>query len=33
MVGVVLFSGGAGAHGSPQTVELVKVDAQKLSGG
>ena len=33
MIGVVLLSGGAGAQGTPQTVELVKVDVQKLAAG
>ena len=33
MISVVLLSGGAGAQGTPQTVELVKVDVQKLSAG
>ena len=33
MIGVALLSGGAGAQGTPQTVELVKVDVQKLAAG
>jgi outer membrane murein-binding lipoprotein Lpp len=33
MIGVVLLSGGSGAQGTPQTVELVKVDVQKLAAG
>jgi hypothetical protein len=33
MIGIALFSGGAGAQGTPQTVELVKVDVQKLAAG
>jgi hypothetical protein len=33
MIGVALFSGPAGAQGMPQTVELVKVDVQKLAAG
>jgi hypothetical protein len=33
MIGVGLLSGGAMAQGTPQTVELVKVDVQKLSAG
>jgi len=33
MISIALLSGGAGAQGTPQTVELVKVDVQKLSGG
>jgi len=33
MISVALFSGGAGAQGTPQTVELVKVDVQKLAAG
>jgi hypothetical protein len=32
MINIALLSGGAG-EGTPQTVELVKVDVQKLSGG
>jgi len=31
MIGVALLSGGAGAQGTPQTVELVKVDVRKLA--
>ena len=33
MISVALLSGGAGAQGTPQTVELVKVDVQKLAAG
>jgi PRC-barrel domain len=33
MVGVALVSGGAGAQGTPQTIDLVKVDVQKLAAG
>jgi PRC-barrel domain len=33
MICVALLSGGAGAQGTVQTVELVKVDVQKLSAG
>src|SRR5712671_5711025 len=33
MIGVAVLSGGAGAQGTPQTVELVKVDVQKLAAG
>ena len=33
VISVALLSGGAGAQGTPQTVELVKVDVQKLSAG
>src|ERR1700746_2307047 len=33
IIGVALLSGGAGAQGTPQTVELVKVDVQKLAAG
>jgi PRC-barrel domain len=33
MIGVALLSGGAGAQGTPQTVELAHVDVQKLSAG
>jgi hypothetical protein len=33
MISVTVLSGGAGAQGTPQTVELVKVDVQKLSAG
>jgi hypothetical protein len=33
MIGVALLSGGAGAQGTPQTVELVKVDVRKLAAG
>ena len=31
MISIALLSGGAGAQGTPQTVELVKVDVQKLA--
>ena len=33
MIGVALLSGDAGAQGTPQTVDLVKVDVQKLAAG
>jgi PRC-barrel domain len=33
MISVVLLSGGAGAQGTPQTIELAKVDVQKLAAG
>jgi hypothetical protein len=33
MIGVALLSGGAGAQGTPQTIDLVKVDVQKLAAG
>lgn len=33
LIGVALISGGAGAQGTPQTVELVKVDVHKLAAG
>ena len=33
MISVVLVSGGAGAQGTPQTIELAKVDVQKLAAG
>jgi hypothetical protein len=33
MMSVALLSGGARAQGTPQTVELVKVDVQKLAAG
>jgi PRC-barrel domain len=33
MISVALMTGEAGAQGSPQTVELVKVDVQKLAAG
>ena len=33
MLGVVLISGGAAAQGSSQTIELVKLDVQKLAAG
>src|ERR1700751_4439491 len=33
MIGVAVLSGGAAAQGTPQTVELVKVDVQKLAAG
>ncbi len=33
MISAALVSGGAGAQGTPQTVELVKVDVQKLAAG
>jgi PRC-barrel domain len=33
VIGVAVLSGGAGAQGTPQTVELVRVDVQKLAAG
>ena len=33
MISVALLSAGVAAQGTPQTVELVKVDVQKLSAG
>jgi hypothetical protein len=33
MISVALVSGGAAAQGTPQTVELVKVDVHKLAAG
>ena len=33
MISIALLSGGAGAQGTPQTVELVMVDVQKLAAG
>jgi hypothetical protein len=33
MISVALVSGGAGAQGTLQTVELAKVDVQKLAAG
>jgi hypothetical protein len=33
MISVALLSSAAGAQGTPQTVELVKVDVQKLAAG
>jgi hypothetical protein len=33
MISVALLSGAAGAQGTPQTVDLVKVDVQKLAAG
>jgi PRC-barrel domain len=33
MISIALLSGGARAQGTPQTVELAKVDVQKLSAG
>jgi hypothetical protein len=33
LMGVALLSGGAAAQGTPQTIELVKVDVQKLAAG
>jgi len=33
VISIALLSGGAGAQGTPQTVELAKVDVQKLSAG
>jgi PRC-barrel domain protein len=33
LISVAVLSGGAQAQGTPQTVELVKVDVQKLAAG
>jgi hypothetical protein len=33
MIGAALLSGNAGAQGAPQTIDLVKVDVQKLAAG
>jgi sporulation protein YlmC with PRC-barrel domain len=33
MISLAVVSGGAGAQGTPQTVDLVKVDVQKLAAG
>jgi hypothetical protein len=33
VLGVVLIYGGAAAQGQPQTIEMVKVDVQKLAAG
>jgi PRC-barrel domain len=33
IIGVALLSGGARAQGTPQTINLVKVDVQKLEAG
>jgi hypothetical protein len=33
MISVALFSGNVAAQGPPQTVDLVKVDVQKLAAG
>jgi PRC-barrel domain len=33
MISIALLSGGAGGQGTPQTVELVKVDVHKLAAG
>jgi hypothetical protein len=33
MISVALLSGGAAAQGTPQTIELVKVDVQRLAAG
>ena len=33
LIGVALLSGGAEAQGTPQTVDLVKVDVQTLAAG
>ena len=33
LIGVALLSGGAGAQGTPQTVNLAKVDVQTLAAG
>jgi PRC-barrel domain protein len=32
-IGIALLSGAAGAQGTPQTVEFVKLDVQKLAAG
>ena len=33
IIGIAVLSGVAGAQGTPQTIELVKVDVQKLAAG
>jgi hypothetical protein len=33
MIGMALVPGGVGAQGTPQTIELVKVDVKKLAAG
>jgi len=33
IIGIAVLSGGAGAQGTPQTIELVKIDVQKLAAG
>jgi sporulation protein YlmC with PRC-barrel domain len=33
MISVAVVSGGAGAQGTPQTIDLIKVDVQKLAAG
>src|SRR6201997_5899062 len=33
MISIALLSGGEGAQGTPQTVDLVKVDVHKLAAG
>jgi hypothetical protein len=33
IISIAVLSGGAGAQGTPQTIELVKVDVQKLAAG
>src|ERR1700674_4534603 len=33
IIGIAVLSGGAGAQGTPQAIELVKVDVQKLARG
>jgi hypothetical protein len=33
MISVALLAGGAQAQGTPQTIELVKLDVQKLAAG
>jgi hypothetical protein len=33
MIGVLLFVGGAKAQGMPETVEIAKLDLQKLAAG
>ena len=33
MISIALLPGGVGAQGTPQTIELVKVDVKKLAAG
>jgi hypothetical protein len=33
MISASLLSGGVGAQGTPQTIDLVKIDVQKLAAG
>ena len=33
IIGIALYSGGAGAQGIPQTVDIAKVDVQKVAAG